>query len=127
MAVTYEIDRRERVIRTRCVGDVSLEEVLGHFRALEADPGCPDALDVVLDLTEIESKPDAGDLRQVAGEMARVRDRVRFGACAIVVGSEVIFGASRMYVSVAGECFREAQVFRTGAEAEKWLALHRSA
>jgi hypothetical protein len=29
-----------------------------HFRALEQDPDCPDALDVFLDLTELDSIPE---------------------------------------------------------------------
>ncbi len=38
MPVTYAIDAQERVIRTWCVGRVTLAEVVGHFRELERDP-----------------------------------------------------------------------------------------
>ena len=126
MPVGYEIDKYRGLIRTRCVGDVTLEEVLDHFRALEKDPECPHDLDVLLDLTGCLTKPDTSTLREITQEMARVSGRVRFGACAVVVSSDVMFGASRMYTSLAGDYFRDAQVFRSMDEAQEWLALKRS-
>jgi len=126
MPVVYEIDKFRGLIRTRCNGPVTLEEVLGHFRALEHDPACPDRLDVLLDLTAMASKPDRGELQDVRSEMDRISGRVRFGACAVVVSSDVMFGMSRMFTSLAGSYFRDAQVFRATSDAEEWLTLHRS-
>ena len=62
---------------------VTLEEVLGHFCTLEQDSECPDHLDVLLDLTQMESLPETHEISRIVTEMKRVRERVRFGACAI--------------------------------------------
>ncbi|HVP56983.1 MAG TPA: STAS/SEC14 domain-containing protein [bacterium] len=125
MPVVYDIDKARGLIRTRCTGNVTLQEALDHFRALESDPNCPGNLDVLLDLSAMKTKPTGDQLRSITDEMGKV-SRVRFGACAVVVGSDVMFGMSRMYISLAGAYFRDAQVFRAVADAEEWLALHRS-
>jgi hypothetical protein len=52
MPVKYQVDKANRIIRTRCTGPVTIEEVVGHFRVLERDPDCPDRVDVLLDLSE---------------------------------------------------------------------------
>jgi hypothetical protein len=126
MPVEYEIDRSRKLIKTRCTGNLTLEEVLGHFRALAHDPNCPEELDVFLDLTGWTSKATGQELHEVTDEMGRLSGRVRFGACAVVVSSDVIFGVARMFVSYAGSHFRDAQVFRSAATAEEWLAAHNS-
>ena len=38
MPVSYRIDQDNGMIRTRCVGNVTFEEVVDHFRDLEEDP-----------------------------------------------------------------------------------------
>jgi hypothetical protein len=125
MPVFYKIGG-DGIIRTRCVGDVTLDEVIDHFRVLERDPDCPDRLDVLLDLTEMGSVPRSDQLRAVSREIGRIQDRVRFGACAIVACTDVLFGMSRMFEVFAQERFRETCVFRAVDEAEAWLHSERS-
>ena len=38
MPVTYTIDVNERIIRTKCTGDVTFQEVIDHFHVLGQDP-----------------------------------------------------------------------------------------
>ncbi len=125
MPVFYQIDRTQRVIRTKCVGDVTLDEVLGHFGALEQDPRCPNHLDVLLDLCETTSMPKAEQLKAVSNEIGRIRKRVRFDACAIAVSRDALYGMARMFEVLAEDRFRETHVFRTLDEAEKWLEAKR--
>ena len=125
MPVTYAIDTKERVIRTRCVGMATLAEVVAHFRELERDPDCADRLDVLLDLSEMTSLPRALDIKAVPFEVARVREKVRFDACAIVAPTDPLFGMLRMFEVLAERYFRVIHVFRTRAEAEAWLKLER--
>jgi len=126
MPVTYQIDHARRLIRTRCVGAVTLPEVLGHFHTLQNDPQCPEKLDVLLDLSEITSLPDSDQLRAVTHKIESVRPRVRFGACAIVAGEDPSFGIARTFAVFAEWQFRVKNVFRTHADAEQWLAAHGS-
>jgi hypothetical protein len=124
MPVVYEIDQARAIIRTRCVGDVSFNEVIGHFHRLESDPACPPRLDVLLDLSDLTSLPDPGQLREVSSQMGTMNERVRFGACVIVAPRTVLFGLLRMFEVFAEERFRTTRVFREIGEAEAWLLDH---
>jgi hypothetical protein len=125
MPVTYTIDTQERVIRTHCIGMATLAEVVGHFRALERDPECAGRLDVLLDLSEMKSLPKAGQIQAVPYEVARIREKVRFEACAIVATTDPLFGMLRMFEVLAERYFRVIHVFRNRAEAEAWLVSER--
>ena len=122
MPVTYQIDKANRIIRTKCLGPVTIEEVIDHFHALENDPGCPDRVNVLLDLSGETSIPTRDNLQAVTGEISRIRSRVQFGTCAVVACSDVLFGMLRMFVVFAEPYFGETRVFRTASEAEAWLA-----
>jgi hypothetical protein len=127
MPVIYQLDASNGIIRTRCVGEVTLEEVLGHFRDLARDPDCPRRLDVLLDLSEQTSLPESQELRAVAYEMSRVRERVEFGTCAVVAYENALFGMLRMFQVFTEELCGETWVFRSLPEAEAWLAERREA
>ena len=122
MPVKYKIDKANRIIRTRCIGPVTIEEVVDHFRVLERDPDCPDRADVLLDLSEETSIPEKANLQKITEEIRRIRGRVQFGTCAIVAGTDALFGMLRMFEVFAAQYFRESFVFRTVDEAEAWLA-----
>jgi hypothetical protein len=125
MPVVYEIDRDNRIIRTKCIGPVGIEEVLDHFRTLAGDPNCPDNLDVLLDLSEQTTIPTKENLEEVTRAVHNVRCTVRFGSCAIVARQDALFGMLRMWEVFAEPYFRETYVFRTNQEAEEWLASRR--
>jgi hypothetical protein len=126
MPVTYTINRKEKLIRTQCVGNVTVHEVIDHFRTLERDPDCPDSLDVFLDLSEITSLPFTGEITSVAVEISRIKKKVRFNICAVVATREALFGMLRMFSVVAGPYFTAIRVFRAAAQAEEWLASQKS-
>jgi hypothetical protein len=122
MPVTYEIDKTNGIIRTRCIGAVTIEEVVDHFRVLEQDPECPDRVNVLLDLSDETSVPTKDNLQTVVGEISRIRGRVQFGACAVIACTDALFGMLRMFEVFAEPCFREIRVFRKASEAKAWLA-----
>jgi hypothetical protein len=122
MPVTYQIDKANKIIRTRCTGPVTIEEVIEHFRVLERDPDCPDQLDVLLDLSYETSVPKQENLKAVTQEIRRIRGRVQFGACAIVACTDALYGMIRMFEVFTDQLFRKSYVFRTVGEAEAWLA-----
>jgi hypothetical protein len=126
MPVTYRIDRGAGLIRTRCAGFVTLEEVLDHFERLTEDPDRPAKLDVLLDLREITSLPSVTQLASVAGAIAEMRSRVRFGACAIVATSDAWYGTAKIFEVAAAGAFDASGVFRGPTEAETWLERRRS-
>ena len=126
MPVTYQLDPASGVIETRCMGAVTFDEVMEHFRSLEDDPSLPRRLDVLLDLDKATSAPATGQLRDVAAALARLRDKVEFRACAIVASSDLLFGMSRMFEVFAEGLFKRTRVVRAREDAERWLALARA-
>ena len=120
MPITYQIDAHQR-IRTRCTGEVTLEEVQRHFTNLSQDPACPDQLDVLLDLSQMTNVPSSEQIGAVPIELARVAPRVRFRYCAIIASREALFGMARMFGVFAEHYFLATRVYRTVAEGEGWL------
>jgi len=125
MPVTYNIDTQERVLRTQGTGMVTLADVVDHFRDLERDPNCAGSLDVLLDLSGTNSVPETREIQAIPFEIARIRDKVHLGACAIVATKDALFGMLRMFAVMAERFFRAIQVFRSRAEAEAWLVSER--
>lgn len=127
MPVLYNIDSVRGRIHTRCVGYVTLDEVLGHFQALTDDSTCPDRLDVLLDLSGLTSIPDSSQLHSVSSTIGGVSGRVRFEACAIVAKRTALFGVMRMFEVIAQDRFGITQVFGGEIEAVEWLETRRLA
>src|SRR5271169_2982504 len=125
MPVTYTIDAKKRVIRTQCVGMVTLTEVVDHFRELERDPDFTGHLDVLLDLNETNTVPKTAEIQAIPYEIAKIREKVRFEACAIVAVRDPLFGMLSMFEVMAQRYFRVMYVFRGMAEAETWLESER--
>ena len=126
MPVIYKIDTSNRTVRTKCVGLVTLQEVIDHFRTLEKDPDCPGLLDVFLDLSEVDSLPETRQVSIVINEIKRIRGQVRFGACAILASRDALIGMMRMFEVMAEVCFRVTCTFRAANEAEAWPASQQS-
>jgi hypothetical protein len=126
MPIHHEIDRERGLIRTTCAGDVGLEAVSRHFRALAAERDLPDPLDVLLDLSELGSAPESEQIQVIAGEIARMVGKIRWGACAIVAARDLLFGVGRVLEARAEESFDSIRVFRDRASAEAWLASERA-
>jgi len=126
MPVTYVIDTQQKLIRTKCIGNATLPEVIGHFRELERDPDCPHQLDVFLDLSETTSLPLTHYFSAVAAEIGRIKKKVRFNACAVVATRTALFGMLRMLEVMAAPYFGAFRVFRAASQAEEWLASQRS-
>lgn len=127
MPVTYSIDRESARLHTRCVGKLTLDEVFDHFHQLEIDDTLPPQLDVLLDLTAMESLPEAGQLRMIATEVGRVqKSKLRWGACAIIADRDALYGMTRMFQVFAEDHFADSCVFREREEAERWIASRRS-
>jgi len=124
--ISYQIDAEKNLIRTTAVGQLTLEEVVDHFRTLAEDAQRPEGPDVFLDLSEVTSAPDARQLSIVVGEMKRIGAKLRFGACAILASRDALFGMMRMFEALAEEFFRETRTFRDETEALVWLVSRQS-
>ena len=121
MPIAYHIDTFTALITTRCVGQVTVEEVLDHFRELSRVWPAVDRLDVLLDLTEQTSLPGLTELQQVAGEIETQIGQHRFGRCAVVTDRDLIQQSMHMFEVLVNRFFDEIRVFRTLRSAVEWL------
>jgi hypothetical protein len=126
MPITYQIDEARGLIRTRCVGHVVFAEVEAHFREVGNHDSLPDPLDVLLDLTALESVPESAQVSSVAREIEALQQSVRWHACVVVASSDLLFGMSRVLQAFAEGHFAHFNVTRDLEQAERWLASVRS-
>jgi hypothetical protein len=126
MSVTYRINREAGLIETHCQGEVTFDEVMGHFQQLEAEPLLPERLDVLLDLDQTTSLPESDQLLEVTRAVDRLKAKVQWGACAIVASRDALFGMSRMFEVFLEGSFVCTRVFRERKDAERWLTGTRS-
>ena len=122
MPIDYKIDVPLALIITRCVGHVTVEEVLEHFRELPRVWPPVDRLDVLLDLTELTSLPTLTDLQAVAEEIETQIGPHRFGRCAVVTDRDLLFESMQMFEVLVNRLFEEIRVFRTAEAGVVWLA-----
>jgi hypothetical protein len=120
LPIVYRLDPAAGSIETSCEADVTLDEVLEHFAEL-ASIALPERLDVLLDLTPMTSLPDSAQIRVAADTLGGLRNRTRWGACAIVAKHDALFGMSRMFGVYTEPVFEQVQVFREREEAKRWL------
>lgn len=121
MSVTHRFDPELGYIHTRCIGPVTFDEVRAHFRELEADASLPPRLDVLLDLSELQSLPESHQLETIVSDIRRASSRFEWGACAIFAVSDAVFGTSRMFEVFAERQFERTRVFRDASKARNWL------
>lgn len=121
MPVTYFIDTTKRLIHTVCAGPVCLEDVVDHFSALKNDPACIGSLNVLLDVSAVESVPESKQLRVVVSQIAAIRQKAQFQLCAIIAERDAMYGMMMVFRVFAERWFREIRVFRKVTEAEAWL------
>lgn len=122
MPVTYSIDTTRRLICTVCARPLTFSQVLDHFRELKEDPACSGRLDVLLNVSDVDLVPESYQIGAVAAAVLSIRDKVQFGACAVVASRDAMFGMMRVFEVRAGDHFAAIHVFRETAEAEMWLA-----
>ena len=121
MTIRYQIDRSIGRITTRVFAEVTIEEVLGHFNELSADPCYEPGLDVLLDLVEYKTLPAADNIRSAAERVTARSSSLRFGRLAVVVASDGLFGMLRMFHTLSESAFTDAQIFRDRDQALQWL------
>jgi hypothetical protein len=121
MPITYQIDAERRLIRTVAAGDVTLEEVLGHLRDVEADPGLPADANGLADLRECTSLLTTEQVVSIEPALRRLGGKMRLGACALVASRDALYGMLRMFEMLSESQFAAIRVFRRLDEAEAWL------
>jgi hypothetical protein len=110
------------VLRIQCVGEYEPEEVTKGFLGAIEDSSCPKRLSLLLDLTESLSlqrrTPD--EIRYVAEFLGPYAERLS-GRCAVVVGTTLAYGFSRLGSVYTERIGIESEIFREADSALAWL------
>jgi hypothetical protein len=122
MPIKYELDPQRGLVRTTCVGEITLSDMLGYARGLVADRflGYPQLIDgrlCTLVLTEAQA-------RELAELMTPLRSTLGKAPVAFVAGNLASHRVGQWYWE-AGAGSNRYEVFEEVAAAEVWLALSR--
>lgn len=128
MPISMDVDHARRRVYTRAWGSVTYDEVQAHLseEARKQGLGYPELVDATGATTALTS----GQIRELVRRTHALLRRGPFGPTAIAATHDVLYGMARMYEILAGDDGVSVGVFRTVADAERWLSeaeLHPSA
>jgi hypothetical protein len=119
MPITIAVDREQPLVTTTVWGDVTYEEIQSHLSEEEhlRATGYPELIDAMAASTTLSSD-------EVRALVNRTHDMLReapFGPTAIASDNDVVYGMARMYQILAERDGISIGVFRSVADAERWL------
>jgi hypothetical protein len=127
MPIEYCIDHDQRIVFAATIGTMTDADVFGYQRNVWGDPQVA-GYNELMDMTQVTDFAIAsgGRVRELATMSAAMDPSVGRSKFAIVAPGDVAYGLARMY-----EVYRESNarsrkevsVFRTMAEALKWLGV----
>jgi hypothetical protein len=120
MPIEYALDSQRGLVRTRCIGEITLSDMIAYARALVADRflGYPQLIDgrqATLVLSE-------GQARELAELMTPLRSTLGKAPVAFVAGNLASHRVGQWYWE-AGAGSNHYEVFEEVAAAEVWLAI----
>jgi len=121
LPIAFDLDHEARMIRTRCVGDVTFDEVVAHFQELAGLAPLPRGIDVVLDPTAMESLPEGGQMQGVAFTVDQTQVTDAWGAWAVIADRDALYGMIRILRVFVEAIVPDFGVFRSEDEALSWL------
>jgi hypothetical protein len=119
MALTYRVDKSQKILRSQGSGMLSVNDLLEYFSATRADPDYEPEMHRVMDLRGVTQLPSSSDIRSLAA-FARTKAPVETARMAIIASSDLAFGVSMMFKAFVGYGERLI-VVRDEAEAIDWL------
>jgi hypothetical protein len=120
LPISFQLDRERRRMRTEVTGSVSVAEVLEHFAATHRERALGYA--ELIDARGVHPPfLSATDLWSAASAVRASGARPPFGPRAVLVGSEVTFGLTRIFATLLSDHL-PLSVFRDPREADRWLA-----
>lgn len=105
-------------------GSYDPEDIVRQFLAALAEPGCPDPVALLVDVTKSESmgSRSPSQIRYVAEFLGPYSGRIG-GRCAVVATEDLHFGLGRMGSVYSEGVGVEAAIFRDPEAAREWLGV----
>ena len=121
MPIHYRYDDAARRVLTRCEGQLTLPEVISHFRELSRSTRLHPGSDVLVDVTFQTNIPQPENLASAASVLEEVTELIPFGRCAIVAPNDIAHEIGRRFQAVTWPLFTGVRLFSTNADAIAWL------
>jgi hypothetical protein len=119
MPIVTEFDAARKRLRTTATGVISLADLFAHLDSEEADKHL--AAPELIDARGATTKLTTPELRQLISRMRDYASHAALGPTALVTDNDVVFGMARMYSVLIEEFDARFFVFRSLADAERWL------
>ena len=126
MSVEYTYDEEMKVLYTRFFGVVTEKDLRDQANAVTADPRIGPGVRELVDLSGVEDiQGGAGGLEENIRIDITHGEKLAGMRTAIVAATDLLYGFSRMYQSLAEvkNAPSKVEVFRTEKEAREWLGL----
>lgn len=124
MPIEYEIDEGEGLVRTRCVGSFSIDDLIQHSIRVNGDPRFSPGMNTLIDFSKAELVDDVEAISRYVGhskELAAFRGACRW-ACLVLDESEAdLIWTFNLVVQSRGIPIK-TRAFYDEKEALRWLA-----
>ena len=118
MAISYDIDKKQRLVTSRLCEVVTNDEVDDHNRRLRTDPDFDPGYRQLIDLSGItEIRITTPKVTAAAQDQYFTPGTRR----AFVATKDATFGMARMFATRADPSGQTVEVFRDRKKAEEWL------
>jgi hypothetical protein len=123
MPMNHTIDQEAEVVRLRCWGILTNEEMLECVERMHGDPARRPGMPSLVDCRDIEEMrvTPAGMEAAAAIERTLVDPAAEPWAIAVIAPQEDVFRLGRIYEALRAGSPARVGVFRSAAEAEDWL------
>lgn len=120
MPISYVLDKTRRHVDTTVTGSISVDDILAHFGASRREQALGYA--ELIDVRGVTPPyPSTSDIWRAANLVRAFNNEETFGPRAVIVGSDLIFGMTRLFTNLITD-FLPMRVFRDSKAAEEWLA-----
>ena len=120
MPATNRIDVARRLVLSRVWGVFTMQDLMGHYNSLAADPAFDPGFSQLVDLRDVaQVELDTPAIRRHALERLFDRSARR----ALVVSTPYHYELARIYAVFAEYASQNVHVFRDMQAAEEWLGI----
>jgi hypothetical protein len=125
MTVSYEIFKDIGLVLARQIGHTDNDEILRVYKAMYTDPDFDPSYNKLVDLRESDSRDRDPVVLEIMAQFAndKYTDIETKPKVAIIATKDLTYGFGRMYNGISAQTGEELRVFRTVAEACKWLKI----
>ncbi|RMH21210.1 MAG: hypothetical protein D6701_02760 [Gemmatimonadetes bacterium] len=122
MSFTYRVDHAARRVTFTASTTLTVADFIEVFEAALENPEFDPTYGRLWDVRPALDPLDGRQVRAIAAQYAaRIEPRLTAGRSALLVGSDVYYGLSRMFAGLSEAARVEFRVFRDEAEAVAWL------